>query len=259
MQILLRQHGHQGQHRAALEAGLRALGVSDFGPRVIVAWGWRQAAEYRRAGWDVLVFERGYIGDRLGRYTSIGWNGLNGHAEWPKYPDDGGARFRACGFSLAPWKAGGAYTLLCGQVRTDAAVRGTDMQRWYERSAEDARAAYGLPVRFRPHPGEIKRGIAQPVRGCETDRGPLADSLAGAAHVITYNSNTATDALLAGCDTVAVDTGSMSYGVSGATIGEPCKRDLREAWAHALAWKQWTLEEIASGKALRGAICQSKG
>ena len=259
MQILLRQDRYQGEHRAALMAGLAALGIDDLGQRVAVAWGWRQAEPYRRAGWGVLVFERGYIGDRLGRYSSIGWNGLNGRAEWPEYPGDGGARFRACGFELQPWRDGGDYTLLCGQVRTDAAVNGVDMQQWYERSAEEARAAYGLPVRFRPHPGEVKRGIAQPVRGCEFDTGTLSESLADAAHVITYNSNTATDALLAGCDTVAVDAGSMSCRVAGTRIGESCNRDAREAWAYRLAWKQWTLDEIASGKALRGVICQSKG
>lgn len=259
MRILLRDdNGYQGQHRDAFMAGLQVLGINDLGSDVAVSWGWRNGALYREQGWRVLVFERGYIGDRLGRYTSIGWNGLNGRATWPEYPDDGGERFRACGFELQPWRDGGDYTLLCGQVRTDAAVNGVDMQKWYERSAEEARAAYGLPVRFRPHPGEVKRGIAQPVRGCEFDTGSLSESLAGASHVITYNSNTATESLLAGCDTVAVDAGSMSYGVAGTRIGEPCKRDKREAWAHALAWKQWTLEEIASGKALEGALCQSK-
>ena len=40
--------------------------------------------------------------------------------------------------------------------------------------------------------------------------------------------------------------------------GEPANPD-REAWAHALAWKQWSLDEIASGDALVGIVEALRG
>jgi len=76
--------------------------------------------------------------------------------------------------------------------------------------------------------------------------GPLAKALAGAAVVITWNSNTAVDAILAGKNTTAADKGSMAWEVSD-----------REAWAHALAWRQFSQDELTSGFAwehLRKAI-----
>lgn len=81
--------------------------------------------------------------------------------------------------------------------------------------AEQAADVYGLPVRFRPHPMEQRRrGFLRQVHGCETDRGPLADSLAGATVVVTWNSNTGVDALLAGKPTVAMGEGSMAAPVA---------------------------------------------
>ena len=254
MIIHLRVDGHQRAHRDALMAGLSALGVDDLGSDVVVAWGWRGARELRAQGHRVLVFERGYLGDRMGRYSSIAWNGLNGRATFPEYPDDGGERFRACGFHMKPRRVGGEHVLLVGQVRTDAAVAHTNICKWYETAADAAQKAYGLPVVFRPHPDEVSRGMARAVAGTRMETGTLADALAGAAHVITFSSNTAVESLIAGIDTVAVDCGSMAYGVAGMSIGERANFDARADWAYKLAWKQWTLEEIASGDALMGLI-----
>lgn len=90
---------HQGECKRALAEGLRRHGISDLGQNVVVCWGWHTGRGYRAQGRDVLVFERGYIGDRF-KWTSIAWNGLNGRGTFPDYPDDGGARFRRCGFAL---------------------------------------------------------------------------------------------------------------------------------------------------------------
>ena len=247
MIVRLRADGHQRAHHDALMAGLRALGVSDLGDDVAVTWGWRTGKQWRAAGYRVLVLERGYIGDRLGKYSSLAWNGLNGRGTFPEYPDDGGERFRACGFNLGAKRNGGEYTLIIGQVATDAAVSGVNIREWYAQAIEIAEAEYGLPVLFRPHPDDVSRGLAR-------HNATLADDLSGAAHVVTYSSNAAVDALLAGIDTVAVDAGSMAYGVAGTAIGAAANFDAREEWAYRLAWKQWTLDEIASGEALRGLV-----
>lgn len=244
---------HQRAHADALRAGLDALGVHDLGADVVVCWGWRAGLRHRRQGKDVLVLERGYLGDRFS-YTSIAWNGLNGNAAFPEYSDDGGERFRACGFELRPLRSDGDYVLIIGQVATDMAVRDVNIREWEKAAATRARQAMGLPVVYRPHPQDVKRRRERRVHGTETNRGSLAEALAGAALVVTYSSNTAVDALVAGVPAVAESEGSMAYGVAATEIGGRVDWDARERWAHALAWKQWTVEEIASGYALEGIL-----
>jgi len=244
---------HQIAHWQAVTEGLRRHGVLDQYPGVVVCWGWRTGAVHRKRGRDVLVLERGYLGERF-NWSSIGWNGLNGLATFPDYPTDFGARFRRLGVQLEPWRPAGEYVLLVGQVHGDAALQGRNLGPWYAQTAKAAAAQYGLPVRFRPHPLEVRRtGVVRRVPGTEHDAGPLVDALARAAVVVTWNSNTGVDALLAGKPVVALGDGAMASPLAARELGGQCNPD-REAWAHALAWKQWTLEEIRSGEALVGVV-----
>lgn len=238
MDVLMARSPHQVAHAQAMREGLARHGVKR-NPHFVAVWGWRTGAAYRKAGREVLVLERGYLGDRFA-FTSIGWNGLNGRATFPEYADDGGARFRSMGLSLEPMRSGGDYVLIAGQVPGDAALAGRNLQSWYE--AQAARD-WGLPVLFRPHPLAHKRGPVRPVAGATMDRSPLPEALRGAARVITFNSNTGVDALVAGVPATCDDAGSMIHGVMD-----------RETWAHALAWKQWSLDEIRSGVALEAVV-----
>lgn len=237
---------HQVEHAAAMRAGLDRQGVCGDvvnGPNkvrseTVVCWGWAIGQQLHRAGHNVMVMERGYIGDRM-RWTSLGWNGLNGRAKFPEAPDDGGARFREhFPGALKPYNTFGLYVLLIGQVPGDASLNGLDLEPWYAQQARAAAVTWGLPVRFRPHPVALEHGYGASVAGCETDTGPLDEALAGAACVITWNSNAGVDALLAGKFVTVADRGSMAWGVM---------EHEREAWAHALVWRQFTIEEIASG------------
>jgi hypothetical protein len=245
MEIRLKPHGHQGAHAEALRAGLARHGVKRD-PRFVAVWGWRTGQAYRKAGREVLVLERGYLGDRFA-WTSIGWNGLNGRAEFPGYPDDGGARFRALGIPLRPLRPAGDYALIVGQVPGDAALQGRDLGPWY---AAQAARAWGVPCRFRPHPLAARRGPVHTVANAPRLDGDLAESLARAAIVVTFNSNVGVDAMLAGKPVTCDDPGSMIHGVAPAD---------REAWAHRLAWRQWSLDEIRSGAALEGVVGRLRG
>ena len=241
---------HQREHANALRAGLDALSVKDLGADVVVCWGWRAGLRHRQQGKRVLVLERGYLGDRFS-YTSIAWNGLNGRASFPVYPDDDGERFRACGFELRPLRQGGDYALIIGQVATDMAVRDVNIHAWEVAAAKQAHEVTGLPVKFRPHPQDVKRRRIRKIDGVPHDFGSLDDALACAALVVTYSSNAAVDALVTGVPAVAMSAGSMAYGVAADDIGGAVDWEAREQWAYALAWKQWTLDEIANGYALR--------
>jgi hypothetical protein len=247
---------HQEQHAQAMRAGLARHGIrarierpgnaltADFA----VCWGWRIGQRLRELGRPVLVMERGYLGDRFA-WTSLGWNGLNGHATF-RAPDDGGARFRAHhAAQLQAWRgAAGQFVLLLGQVPGDASLRGLDLSAWYADQAQRARAATGLPVRFRKHPVAAARGYVQRVPGADAIGGELQHALGSAAWAVTFNSNAAVDAVLAGVPTVATDAGSMAWPVTQRAIGDASEPD-RAAWLSRLAWCQWTAAEIASGEA----------
>lgn len=255
MQFHLKYGQHQREAETLIRAGLKRLAATTLGTNVVVCWGWRAGRQWRRLGMDVLVLERGYLGDRFA-YTSIAWNGLNNRANFPDYPPDGGARFASMGLTLARPRCyeNGQHVLLVGQVSGDMSLGGRNLSPWYAETARDAALAYGLPVLFRPHPEEVKRKRRTIVPGYQTDTGTLTDALAGAAVVLTWNSNTAVEALVAGVPTVCCDAGAMAWPVAGHHLGDLTRWEAREAWAHALAWKQWRAEEIASGEALVGVV-----
>lgn len=251
---------HQVSHQEALAEGLRSRGhepllrLSEQAPHAsteyVACWGWRLGATLRRAGHTVVVMERGYLGDRFA-WTSLGMNGLNGRATFPEAPKDGGERFGRMA-ALQPWRDGPGYALIVGQVPGDASLQGRNLEPWYAGMAENARGA-GLEPVFRQHPRAAERGYRQGPPGVRCHTGSLAEALSGAAQVVTYNSNTGVDALLAGVPVYADNEGSMAWPLASRVVGDLSRPD-RESWAHNLAWRQWSLDEIADGTALKGLL-----
>jgi hypothetical protein len=242
---------HHVTHAHALTLGLERHGIharaiapgqaSDAD--VLACWGWRLAAPLVGAGKRVLVMEHGYIGDRK-VWTSLGWNGLNGRATFAHARD--GARFwNHHGDLMRPWSPRGSYALVIGQVDGDSSLHGMPFQPWAVRTCARAAKEFGLPVKFRPHPVAIEFGQNH-TTGCEQLRGTLADALADAAVVITFNSNTAVESVLAGKPTIAFDRGSMAWDVTAHGWTIPQEPD-RNTWARELACRQFTIEEIRSG------------
>lgn len=252
--------GRDDNHRAAAIQGLQALGV-DVDVRgaeevrhgdVTMCWGWRKGMYLRARGARVIVLERGYIGDRY-HYTSVGLDGLNGHARFPVAPDDGGARFAEHGGELLPWRDDGEYILLLGQVHGDQSLQGQDLSKWYARMAQKARSIWGLPVFFRAHPKD--RGRHGRVAGVQNQSSlcTLKEALAGARFAITWNSNSALDAVMQGVPCYAGDRGTMAWPLCTRSLAEPHTPE-RERRVHEISWAQWSPDELVSGEALRGVL-----
>lgn len=246
-------------HRALLAMGLRNNGVEcveiigTIPPpncKTVACWGWKRGKALRDKGYNVLIMERGYIGDRF-KYTSLGWNGLNNYATFPSYPDDGGERFNKHGGIIKPWKRHGEYILILGQVRGDASLKDYDVSRWYGEIAIKAKEIYNLPVYFRPHPESVRRGGYFSVNGIENMGGSLQEAMSGALFTIAYNSNSCLDSILSGVPCFAGDRGTMAWELCMPKINELIYPE-RERIAHSIAWTQWTQEEISSGFALKG-------
>ena len=216
-----------------------------------VFWGHRPKHiinKQKGPGKDYLVMERGYIGDRF-KWTSLGFNGLNGRGDfqitddmpsdrWDKYFGDQW---------LKPQRNNGEYILLIGQVAGDASVEHINFRNWALEAAEKIKNHFDL--RFRPHPIDVKRNSDYKIPGTIHSVRSLESDLKGAAAVITFNSNTGVESVMAGVPTVATDKGSMVYNLATNTIEEPKILSGRKQWAYDMAYKQWNLEEIKNGLA----------
>jgi len=244
---------------AAFMTGLQRRGwraemsTSDKPCDLLVRWGVRDRAMIQRqrdAGGEVCILERGYLGDRF-ENTSVSFGGgLNGRGRFVT-PLDGGysstlrdmTRFEGCGFELQPWHLDSdGYALIMGQVPGDQSLKHVNFTKWVRDTAAELRT-HGWPVRFRPHPGD-KGGIVGLWQG-EVLRGTLAEALAGAGLVVTFNSNSGVDAVLAGRPTVAMDEGSMVRAVAAHDMRVIAPD--RSAWAARLAWCQYSRAEMESG------------
>lgn len=241
-------------HRRALAEGFSRIGIESiyaaFGQEVttrhVACWGWKIGKKLRQQGHEVLVLERGYLGDRF-RYTSLGWNGLNGHATFPDYPNDGGKRFlQHSGREISPWKKHGRYVLILGQVRNDASLQGKDIGEWYRQKAQEAHKFYKLPVFFRPHPEAGRRGGYSRVADIKNAGGTLAQAFEDALFAIAYNSNSCVDSILNGVPCFAGDKGTMAWDLCMHEISQITYPE-REETLHALAWKQWSTKEMQDG------------
>lgn len=248
---------HQQEAMLTFAHGLARYGIADVESRspnnpgdcdLAVFWGHRNHRlidHQKRRGAHYLVMERGYIGDRF-LWTSLGFDGLNGRARFPTI-DDGFHRWRKY-FSqyLKPWKqARSDLCLIMGQCRGDESLRGVDFESWVYRTARRLKENTNYRIAFRPHPGDPNF----PVVGIPILYGTLESALEQAEIVITYNSNSGVDAIMAGVPASAADQGSMIYEVAQEFLKQNSVEIDRSQWLKKMAYTQWLPYEIENGDA----------
>lgn len=155
--------------------------------------------------------------------------------------DEGGnsMRWGKLMLSIHPWRRG-RHILVCppGDVFTQA-MQGRSARDWFIETMGQLAAHTDRPIRVRQKPKKTGVGV------------PLADDLQDCHALVTFMSNTAVEAVLAGVPVFC--TGRCAGGAMGsrslAAIESPSYPDNRLEWASALANSQWTLEEIRTGAA----------
>ena len=263
--VVARQSAHQIIWGGSFANGLRRHGwqvsLQDAHPGpcdMLVLWSVRNQLAIKaqkRAGGEVCILERGYVGDRSS-WTSVSFGGgLNNRGEFRGPFHDGSRWKRYFSRLMKPWQRRDGYALLIGQVPGDMSIAGVDIDGWYRRTASELKSI-GLEVRFRPHPVAVQSGRASEVPGVPTIGGDLDRAIVGAAVVVTFNSNTAVEAVLAGCPSIALDRGSMAWPVVGHQLSDIITPD-RAAWANRLAWCQFSLDEMRSGACWEAVSCLS--
>jgi hypothetical protein len=221
-----------------------------------VMWSWKQPRlieNMQSTGRRLLVIERGFIQPRNEWFT-LTLDGFNGRGKFAPVGDGGERWEKYFSHHLRPWKDGeGDYALIIGQVPGDSALHGTDIVAWAQQKTDEL-VRLGHRVVYRPHPLRFTPCPS----GAELLPGSLHDVMAKASRVVTFNSTTAVESVLAGIPTVISDIGSVAFPMASHEVDEPLVRPDRTAWCHDLAWRQWKLEEMADGTAWEH-VCKALG
>jgi len=201
--------------------------------------------EQKAQGKNTVVLEKGYI--KRDHYYSAGLNGLNANADFNNKLSIGD-RWEKLDVKLEPWRIRQkGPILLCAQVPWDASVQHTNHIEWCAQTVAWLHSMK-LEVIFRPHPLALTATPA--MLGTIESRGTLEEEFKRARAVITFNSNSGVDALLAGVPAFCADAGSMIYdytprATSNALISNAIMD--RQQFAYDIAYAQWNLEEMQQG------------
>ena len=218
---------------------------------IAVCWGLSHnwIAQHRAEGKAVLVLERGYIGDRE-EWTAIGWNGINGNADFC-LDKPLGNRAQRLGLMVKDWQRNSAgVVLIAGQVPGDNSVRHIKLDIVYRQTIQRINLETHRKVVFRCHPLS-RTGYWRKVLNVEVSTLPLDEDLARTFVVVTLNSNFGVDAIMQGVPVIALDKGSVVWDVAGHDLTDtifPHYPD-RTQWLTDMAYRQWNEDEIRNGYA----------
>ncbi len=248
----------------AVTAGLKAAGLNvcanvprQFGPAdVLVIWNrygdmHALATRCEAGGGRVIVAENGYLGfdsithrahDRSDRrMLALSLHDHNGKGVTPAPPPVGPSRFAALGIRALPWRAEGGKILVCGQRGIGSPGRGSPPNWEFQTASEIRRHFPARDVDVRPHPGDKDPPLS------------LEAQLAGASGCVVWASGAGIKALVLGvpvfyaCQWWIGAAGARRYLGPGALLS-PMQNDVARAAAlEAMAWGQWTVDEIAGG------------
>lgn len=207
---------------------LRDRPVALFGsPRL-----WSLLTQARAEGRTWWYGDKAYFG--RGKFYRITRNAFQHDGSGNAGPE----RFRRFGLSIAPWRTSGSHILVCPPGDRFQRLHG--VEDWLERTLETLKTYTDRPIRVRPKPRLI-------------DGNSLAPDLEDCWALVTFMSNTAVEAVLAGIPVFVTGRSAASrMGLDDRSrIESPVMPDGREQWAWNLAANQWTLDEIRSGAAWR--------
>lgn len=148
-------------------------------------------------------------------------------------------RWRRLLLPIHPWRRG-RHVVVCppGEIFAQA-VGGFAAAEWEEQTLAALRAHTDREVRIRrkPKPGSKGPTLAADLQDCHA--------------LVTFMSNTAVEALLAGVPVFCTGkSAAQCMGLSDLSkIESPVYPDHRQEWAETLASNQWTLDEIKRGLA----------
>jgi hypothetical protein len=246
-----------------------AAGAARHGERVVVSDNWNDTtvradvavgygqrapelfAAYRAAGHHFVYIDLGYwdrkpLHDYLAGCHKVVVDARDPNAYLMQRGHEG-RRFKALGLRVRPWRTTGTHIVLAGMSAKAARTSGYGYLEFERATATMLRALTDRPIVYRPKPSGNDRTDIKGTRICPTTM-TLDDCLADAWAVVTYRSNVGVDALVAGIPIYTVEGAARLLSMPSLDlIRDPPLPDNRSAFMSALAWAQWTPEEMATG------------
>jgi hypothetical protein len=208
--------------------------------------------ELKRRGVTPIMFDKGYSRRRYGiawQYWRVSVGTHHPAASLRQvYPSD---RFFSLGFNVSPgWKRNGSHILLAGSsAKYHKFYNMADPTAYAKDVVKQIRRYSDRPIIYRPKPSWSG---AVTIKGTKFshDGTPLIEDLRNAHCVVTHGSNACFDAAVTGIPSIVLGDGVMRS-ISSHTVSaiEDPKRGERMPLFFALAYHQWTLEEMQSGEA----------
>jgi len=226
-----------------------------------VFWGQRHPAYLEiRKYLPTLTYELPYLGTADQGWLSLGWDGLNGTANFCNANVDNARRLHYWPKLIKPWRLGPDrfYHLLIGQVHGDMSLEGTDINLELEKLLASINFFYPKDsVVFKPHPKAVevysfenwsKEKLIEHRLYLNTNLS-LYELFDTAKMCVTYSSNTAVESVLYGVPTVAVGNCSMAKDTAFRQVASQVNilNFDRTAWLDRLSYCQWNLDEIRKG------------
>ncbi len=251
----------------ALRRGIKAFGdqiVPSEDARVAVVWGVKSRQKfdaYRERGVDVVVCDKGYVGDRSGWVrTAVNAQGPGKYVMTYERP---GTRWRALPWSRVdaadiPCRGSDVLLALSSQKYANWHRLG-DAQRYASQLIKNTRTITDRPIVYRPKPSWALKLPEKDLQvfGAELSIGrSLMEDLSSTWCVVTHGSGAAVDALVWGIPAIVLSSESVAAPLCARSI---CfdnvayppwpDHDRRRQWMRNVAYTQWTYDEIASGRA----------
>jgi hypothetical protein len=210
-----------------------------------------------RLGCQMVYLDKGYSrhdrgdGSRVWEYWRVSVNAHHPTAKFRvgDYPDD---RSTAAGWTFEKWKpnASGPIIIAGSSEKYHSFYDLKPPTEWAQKLVKEIRRTTQNPIIYRP---KASWKGAVPIDGTTFKQdGSIDDVLKGAWCLVTHGSNACFEAMLAGVPSIILGEAVMRP-ISSTEISEIHSMKLATSKERAsilafLAYHQWTMEEMASGK-----------
>lgn len=203
-----------------------------------------------------IYFDKGYIhrgwGVKNKRYIRFSVNGLHPLEYFqnvPRPPD----RWNRLKVPMRPFRGTGSHVIFAGCTSKFANFHDFDPVDYARAIVKTVKQWTGRPVLYRPKPGDRNSPVDNPVEGTtlSNHHRTIEEELQNAHALVTFSSNAAIDAILAGVPAFVLGPG-IAKPISNtdlSRIEDPCfppEKEQRQFF-YDLAYCQWNGREIEKG------------
>lgn len=198
---------------------------------------------------DLGYWDRKPRHDKLGGHHKLAVNDLHPTAYFRKGHSP--SRFERFGVRVRPWHGTGKHIIVAGMSDKSARVNGFGAEEWERWAVNELKKHTDRPIWYRPKPSWPR---ARPIAGTTFNKAGLdvRPHLKNCWAVVTHHSNAAVDAIAEGIPTYCEEgVASVMSMPSLSAIENPPEPDDREGFLADVAYTQWSVAEMATGKAWR--------